>query len=284
MAVYPDGPQGIGRVLDTSFRLYRASIGKSTLLALIALFLGIAPSVLYVFVAFQSMGSPDPGSGLLMVGVLSFVCSIASIGVYLGILHHVDAVGRDGADTALGDAVAVGFKRLLPMIWTGIVWYVALIGSAIPAIAAGVLLTDISPLAGGVAAAVLALLPVAILVYLIFSFVLTVTDRESGLKAVRHSYNLVKGNWWRVLLIISVIAIIYMIISGVFSAVGGFLLGLVGGADANLRMMLGAGAGYVLFILFQMLLTPFFFAGFLATQHDLKVRKEGGDLEARLGG
>ncbi|MBA1148201.1 hypothetical protein H0Z60_14190 [Ectothiorhodospiraceae bacterium WFHF3C12] len=284
MAVYPDGPSGIGRVLDISFRLYRASFGKSTLLALIAVFLVIAPAVLSFVVTFRSVGTPDAGSGALVTGILSVVCSIASLGVYLGIIHQVDAAGRDAPDAAIGDAVAVGFKRLLPMIWTAIVWYLALAGSAIPAIAAAALLMDVSPMAGALATAVLALLPLAVLVYLMFAFVLTVTDRESGLKAVRHSYALVKGNWWRVLLIVTVIMIIYMIISGVFAAVGGFLVGLVAVGNAQIQMMLSLGGTYLLMLLFQGLLTPYMFAGLLATLNDLRMRKEGGDLEARLAG
>lgn len=282
MAVYPDGPQGIGRVLDVSFRLYRASIGRSTLLALIAVVLVAAPAILNFVIGFRAAMSPETASGSMLPAILAIVCSIASMGVYLGIIQQVDSVGRDASDSQIGDAVAVGFKRFLPMIWTVIVWYVALIGSAIPAIAAAAVLIDMSPTAGVVATAVLALLPVVLMVYLFFAFSLTVTDRESGLTAVRHSYNLVKGNWWRVLLIITVIMVIYMIISGVFAAVGGFLLGLVTPSGSQMQMILSIGGAYILMIVFQGLLTPYMFAGILATQHDLKMRKEGGDLEARL--
>jgi len=271
-------------VLDTSFKLYRASFAKSTLLSLIYLFLLVAPYAVYLAVLMRAMAGPSAPEEFLVSSGVMFVCSIVAGAIYLGIVHQVDATGHGAADRSLGDSIATGFKRLLPLIWTAIVMAVVLIGAALPAAAAAALLNDLSPLAGGIATLVLALLPLALAVYLMFAFVLVVTDRESGIRAVRHSYNLVKGNWWRVFLIVTVVMIIYSIISGVFAALGGFLLGLTGGMHNMVGPMLGALGAYILFIVFQVLLTPYLFSGLLAILEDLKHRREGSDLEARLAG
>jgi hypothetical protein len=95
-----------------------------------------------------------------------------------------------------------------------------------------------------------------------------------GRKALRRSFELVKGRWWRTFGIIAVGFILAGIISTVVQ--GAFLIGIVVGADNDaLVLVLATIAG----IVGAAVTTPFQAALLTVLYFDLRVRKEGFDLE-----
>jgi hypothetical protein len=95
-----------------------------------------------------------------------------------------------------------------------------------------------------------------------------------GRKALRRSFELVKGRWWRTFGVIAVGFILAGIISTVVQAA--FLIGIVVGADNDvLVLVLTTIAG----IVGLAVSTPFQAALLTVLYFDLRVRKEGFDLE-----
>jgi hypothetical protein len=95
-----------------------------------------------------------------------------------------------------------------------------------------------------------------------------------GRKALRRSFELVQGRWWRTFGIIAVGFILAGIISTVVKGV--FLIGVVVGADNDaLVLVLATIAG----IVGAAVTTPFEAALLTVLYFDLRVRKEGFDLE-----
>lgn len=94
-----------------------------------------------------------------------------------------------------------------------------------------------------------------------------------GRKALKRSRELVKGRWWPILGAIVVSGILAGVIQAVFAAV----LVAVVGTDGN--DVAGATAGALANIAGSMVTTPFSAAVIMVVYFDLRVRKEGFDLE-----
>ncbi|HVF76904.1 MAG TPA: glycerophosphoryl diester phosphodiesterase membrane domain-containing protein [Solirubrobacteraceae bacterium] len=112
--------------------------------------------------------------------------------------------------------------------------------------------------------------------YVAWAFAIPVLLVEGlrGRKALARSYTLVKGRWWRTFGVLLVGFILAAIISTVVQAV--FLIGIVvGEGNDALVLVLSAIAG----IVGLAVSTPFQAALFAVVYFDLRVRKEGFDLE-----
>jgi hypothetical protein len=112
--------------------------------------------------------------------------------------------------------------------------------------------------------------------YVAWAFAMPVLLVEGlrGNKALRRSFELVKGRWWRTFGVIAVGFILAGIISTVVQ--GAFLIGIVVGADNDaLVLVLATIAG----IVGAAVTTPFQAALLTVLYFDLRVRKEGFDLE-----
>ena len=110
-----------------------------------------------------------------------------------------------------------------------------------------------------------------------------VLEGDGILESLRHSHRLVWGNWWRTAIIGSVVFVVYYVIylaieipfavidQIVFESEPGDLPGF---AQAMLSLLGSTLSTVVTF--------PLMTSVFVAVFHDLKLRKEGHDLEARV--
>jgi hypothetical protein len=103
-----------------------------------------------------------------------------------------------------------------------------------------------------------------------------------GASSLGRSWDLVKGQWWRVTGVTFVSGIIIWVLSAAVGGVGGLVIGVIGihgSSPEELlhRMQLIATAGQIA----QLLTLPLLTAVWLALYQDVKLRREGGDLVAR---
>ena len=169
-------------------------------------------------------------------------------------------VAQDGATGGpvqrLGDAFSVGFARLghslLASILFGLLLMVGFVLLLVP---------------GFYVLGALCLWPVALYV-----------DGAGGAASLGVSHDLTKGHWWRTSIILTVAVIIIL----VFTMLVGLVFGLAAAglrhdlAMATLVVQLLARVANVFYL-------PMYTAVLLAIYRDLKLRREGGDLAAKLG-
>lgn len=295
MYVRPSGPQSVGSVIDDAIRLYRNSFSRCWLLALI-------PSALYgaVMVAAARM-APRYGAaggqgtqilaaqqafGRAMLGYVA-IAVVVMIAFQGAILVRQAAVARGDESLSLMSAVATGFARMPLFILSLMLFYLGLIGGVIilmivVALPIGWLLNHQHLLARPVMTAgmvVIVLIPMLYLMgrLLLFAVALFV-DRKGPKSALTTSWQLTKGHWWRAMgilgvgtAIIVVLFIAIAVLNDVFAFISHF------------------GSSYRLFA-FPVVLTVFYTfmypmspALLLAMYNDFKLRREGGDLAARVG-
>jgi hypothetical protein len=247
----PDTPLSIGGVLDDGFRLVKSSYGKVFLLALIAAFTGQIPN--YFLGESPAEQLQDiPAAALVWLGI-SIVLSVILTGA---LIARVEAV-TNGDDLTMGAAIAVGLGRFLPMLGCLILYVLAVAVGLIALIIPGLILS----------------------LSLLLAPYLVITDNLGAIAAIKQSHKLVWGNWWRTAGIFTVLIFI------VFAAY--FLMGLLGtlqlvfgtdAADSNLTFF-----AYILVPMMSAVISPLVYAFTMSILNDLKLRKEGADLDARMG-
>jgi hypothetical protein len=263
MYTAPQTPRSIGGVIDDAIELFKASFRHCWPVALVC---GIVAGAVGAWLQWSFLpvagARPDPAAVLAMYrspGVWTgYLVLIAwSTLIYLMLTGIVLAVSRgapdSGAMAQLGPALRRLPAALIAMVLMGLGVLCGIVLLIVPGIWLGVRWT-------------LTLVAVA--------------DQEAGpTRAMGVSWQLVKGHWWRTLTIISVMVLLMALLAMLLGAVFGFV-----GAAMRLDAATTLIGTQVMQAASQVISLPALVAAWVATYHDLRLRKEGGDLEARLGG
>ncbi len=275
----PAGPQSIGQVLDSAFRIFRVSLVRCLLFGALAMIAGQLPN-LYLIARgkpLRSFGSGDP-----VWFVLYFAGVILTLWMFSVLLlrQRNIAVGSPQSTSVEVSVVA----RRLPAI-LGVTLLTACILGIGPGILAGIYFAmDPGPAAYGVVAlgVIILLVPITYLMTpLTFVTPSVILDGKGALATIGYSLRLIRGNWWRTSTIFTVALIVIFIFYSVATVIVGLVLSLVGAAGIA---AVSAAAMAVLYVILGAMGMPFFSAVIVATFGELKVRKEGIDLEQRVAG
>lgn len=266
MAIQPTQPQGIGGVLDTAFQLYKATLGAVWPISLLLAVVGMPPTLYVLFSGaplpdldsdefdlLTALGSNDPISS-----AIGLVCGILTMWV-LGALYLKQRAGGVDEELSMGDALKAAGAKLAPVLGSTVLFVIALVVGLILLVIPGLIL----------------------MVSLMLYMQLVLFDDKGPVEALTSSHKLIWGNWWRSTAILSVAFILVLVIFmavGVVSAVAAPFLGI-----AIEDFVVIALVGELVFnALFNLLFMPFLSAVMIALYWDLKLRKEGGDLAARV--
>ncbi len=265
MSIQPSQPQSIGGVLDTTFQLYKATVVKLIPLSLLMV---IAGSLQYIYMFSQgSAGNPaDPLAMLNMMQSWGYWLTvlggmIASTWILSAAYLKIGAIGA-GGDLGIGSALAAALTRLPALVVMMLLFLIALTIGTILLIIPGLIL----------------------MVSLGLCFNSALFENKGPVAALSESHRLVWGNWWRTAAILTVGVIIILVIY--------LVAGLIVGIIAPLLVLGGAAADVMLFTfvssvlvgaLMSLLVTPFYVSLAISIYWDLKLRKDGADLAARVG-
>jgi hypothetical protein len=213
---------------------------------------------------------------------------LVSLAVYGGVLTQQTALVRGAETFSFGDALTKGLRRIPQMLLGGVLIALIIGAICIPFVIGAVVLIPVlrhSPLAILIAA------PAAIALIILFIYVtvrlqlwmaVMFSENLGGASSLGRSWDLVKGQWWRMTGIGFVAGIVIWILSLAVGALGGLVIGLasIHGVTPDVlfrRAQLIGTAAQVARLLTMPLLT----AVWLAMYQDVKLRREGGDLAAR---
>ncbi|HEX4269689.1 MAG TPA: hypothetical protein VHY36_17510 [Steroidobacteraceae bacterium] len=294
--VAPSGPLTVGGVLDNWLRLFRASIGTCWALALVAAVAG----ALVEFTITPTL-PPPPGTPALqsylhywsqIAGPTTFLADIVlwfvSLVVYGAVLTQQTEIVRGGEGLSFGNALSKGLSRVPQMLLGGVLLVLIITAVIIPF---GIVAAVMVPLLRHSPSAMLAAAPVVVVMFIVLIYVtvrlqlwmaVLFSENIGGASSLGRSWDLVKGQWWRVTAVGFVSGIVIWILSFAVGAIGGFAIGLasIHGAtpEALLRraQLVGAAAQVA-----RLLTMPLLTAVWLAIYQDVKLRREGGDLAAR---
>jgi hypothetical protein len=259
----------VGEVLDLTFRIYRTTVVRCMLLA----GLGVLASQLWRIYALvrglqltnlQSLLAlaRDPRFfTLYIVGVLVQTALISAV-----ILRQFRLI--NGAES--GGEVAEATRRLPAIITLGILFTLTCGACFLPVLVGGAL-RALFILIGFVAVSY-------VVVALLSAHTILLTERAGPLISYQRSWRLTYGSFWRLSLIYFVASVILLAIYFVLLFGIGMLAVVLGRGD--IAVMTASQA--VLGVALGALVVPFYTALSIAILGDLKVRREGTDIEQRI--
>ena len=259
-------PAGIGRVLDSGFKLFVASLKPALLLVVFTAIINIIMqyAMFQIMLPAQELTTQEEMQQYMVsimpqfVGV-SVITWLVSIILYNAILSTVGTIHR-GGDSVMYDALVVGVRKMLPVFVAAILYAIAV----------------------GIGFVLLVIPGLILMITLLFFQVMIVVDDEGMIASLKQSHRLVWGNYWRTTAVILVpFFIIYALLMVVMFAAG--FIGAFSGAEmAPAQMHTSFGVFDVLGAVISVLMVPLLDAIFVAHVNDLKLRKSGSDLERRM--
>ena len=267
----PTSPQLIGGVLDDAFRLLKASFTQVVGLAV------VASAVSGVWRLFDDTlenliaGEFDPEA--VSLGSVAPMLMVGLVGLYF----NLSAAARMSA-VAINRPISVAealrrallrFPALLVCVLAFVLLFIA------PFMLTALLIAAIG--AAGILG-LLALVPaLVLLVYLYLSSFLVVTANIGGVAALRRSFNLVRHNFWRATVVLTIGSIVLFAATMMIGMVGLAVAALAGFGSVSVDV-----AAYVVETAGGGVTVPFWIALSLALLRDLELRREGEDLAARI--
>lgn len=296
MYVTPSAPQSIGGVIDEAIRLYRHSFVRCWLLGLLpALLFG----VFLIAIAISAPGYNVATAGLGGAGTIPATANFRAVLIFGDLILVLFLMGFQGAITAyqgalargdgsfsLGRALGTGFLRVPVFILSVILLYLGTIGVMLVALIAmlpfGLVLSHFHLLGKTIAGAGLATAFAIAVLYVLGRLQLFVAaifiDRKGPKSSLTTSWHLTKGHWWRAVAILgagmAIILVLYVAV---------ILLNYLVGYLIHLDRIYRVGIGVVVMVVCYTFIYPMGPALFVAMYNDFKLRREGGDLAARVG-
>lgn len=244
MATYQLRPLSVGEILDTAFGVYRRIFG---ILIAIAIICEGAPSIIEIYV--EQSGGAIVAPGLWLV---SFV--LAAIGGLIAAGATLRAISETylGGEPELGPSVGFALKKAWRLFIAGLASYLVIFIAALAMAIPGII----------VACGYAVVAQVAVLE----------DDLRRSTDALGRSWHLTKGFKWRAfgLYVIAFVILYVPIIAGGALAIA---LPEIFGREGT-RLLLSVAAKLLWLVLY-----PIFSCVFTLFYYDLRVRKEGFDLE-----
>jgi hypothetical protein len=267
----------VGEVLDLSFRIYRATVGKCLLFAGFGVIAGQLANIYTIARGHPMIGAATTWPALLVQLRDPGLWAVYLVGTGLAALFYSAVLLRQRAmidDGAVGGEFAAAVRRLP-----------ALIGLGLLVLAGSLVLWVPLALTAMTGSALAALLALAGLVAVCYWFVavscaqtVLMIDAAGPAASVARSWRLTAGSFWRLSVIYTVALIILMVLYLVIAAIAGFIAGALGRGD----VAIATASAEVVGVALGAVAIPFYTALALAVLGDLKVRKEGADLERRI--
>jgi hypothetical protein len=284
----PTEPRSIGGVLDDGLRLWRDSLGRTWPLALLA--------QLVVAIPFLVLGYKLQGAVPMVPGVPSRPMSAANaqamlnlfkspaiwltyLGIvvlsallYTALVLRIAAVAN-GVTSSLGAALSSAL-RLLPRLLLQFLLFFA--AAAVVGVAVALLALSGNRALVGLVFIILFFVGAFVFGRVFFASLVLILDDAGAAESIAISWRLTRGYWWRC----AGILLVLFIIGLVFSLVVGFISAALGGALGT-SSLLASGISQFFSLLVNAVLGSLYPAVLIAILHDLRLRRQGGDLLSR---
>lgn len=272
----PDGPQTVAQVLDSGFRVFKASLVRCLLFGAIAMIAGQLPNIYSLAIGqpFDAYLRGEPIS--IALAIIGSIATVYFSGVMLLRQREV-ALGRRRTTRA---ELAHAFRRLPVLI--GVAGVALVVTSIVPLVLFFWGWADwfkgVSPVGLGIALAVLATPVVWLLPGLAISVAVAVLTDSGIFASLRQGVSLVTGSWWRSMITFAVWGVLLVVFNFIAVVIVVMAMPLVGARDLP---TVTAGT-QVVFVALRAVGLPFLVAIVLAVYGELQVRRRGVDLERRM--
>jgi hypothetical protein len=251
-------PLSVGEILDAGFRLLRYRFWTLVLSVLVPIVpLTIVATILQASTdenAYDLNSSATTSdSGASLVGaLLGGVLQGAAIALAIAACIKVISAAYLGERAGVGDSLRYGMSRILALIGAYLLTVLILIPGFIALIIPAIFLA----------------------VKLSVTFPAVIVERAGPPTAIRRSFNLTRGNWWRVFAVVVVVFLIAAVIN--FALTGVLIPALLADDVSEVTV---AVLDTILSIITFAITYPLWASVLTVLYYDLRVRNEGFDLQ-----
>ncbi len=240
-------PADIGRVIDGGIKLFTASFKSVILLALVATFIVYIPELVVRLFVDSIDESQVPLMALLFI-FLSLLLVLVYLSLYTALILKIWSCARQES-LEIKALVEKGFALLLPVVLASILYCLGIFIGILLLIIPGIYLT---------------------VAFCLYYFAVVIEER-GPIEALKRSFNLTRGNWWRTFLILLIPTMIVMVLFTVVGFAAGILAFFLAGFTAE-------GAVFEIIVevflnIAQAVSMPFFVSLLLVLYHDLAIRQ-----------
>jgi len=250
----PAAPKTIGGVLDDIFKLFPPALAATWPIAIVASLVISLPSF---YMSNKMGGAPEEMLAMFTrptFWLLYLIAMLLYFVFYGALLARIEAVANE-RDSSFAEALTAALRLAPRIVGSSILYLLAIMVGFILLIVPGVIWS------------------VSLMMYLI----LILVEDSGAAEALSRSRQLVKGDWWRTLAILSIAMIVaYLLLFCVQ-----FAIGMAAGLGAGDMMTANLVSTIVTAVLYVVIL-PFIGATMFSIYFDLKLRKEGDDLSERV--
>lgn len=287
-------PLGVGERIDVSFKLFRANfrlIATAMLYLAIpsALVSGIIKGVALSNVSSLIVKNPD---GTVQLNTNAVATTFGGLGVSLLVslivstiavatLFRIFGMAFVGQTCTPREALSAGFRRILSVIWISflrsLIVFALVLATFALIVVVGLFrvqaLTVIGVLLFGLAGTCATMY---FLTLTSMALPLLMMDDLRGVKAIRRSLEIGRRSFWSVFGTLFLAEVLVLVISGLFGLVADVFGFLVPGSSLGLRTFV---ISFVSVLLTTVLIQPFGAAVRVVLMVDMRVRKEGFDIQ-----
>jgi hypothetical protein len=265
----PARPQSIGEVIDTAFRIFRVTLLRSLPYSVLATVAGQLQNI-YLIVSGRTLhrfANTDPAWWLLYL-LGAFIGAI-----FINAILIRQAATASGAASMGSAALVEGLRKTPAAIVMGLLVVLFVGVCFVPMLAVPRSYYPLSFFA-------LCIPALYVGVFFLCSWPALLIGRKSIVGSLRYSANLIRGNWWRTVMIYTVA--VTMII--VLSVTAGMIVGVLAAFGAARDLAVTTAVSAVMVVASGAVYMPFITAMTLSLYGDLQARREGTDLERRIAG
>jgi hypothetical protein len=265
----PARPQSIGEVLDSAFRIFKVSLVPCLPYGVLATVAGQLQNIYLIVTgrSLRSLANTDPfWWGLYVLGAILG-------GTLLNAIFVRQAAIAAGSWMSTSAAFREALRKTPATLGLGVLIVAVLAICFIPLFAVPRIYWPTVRLA-------FAAVAVCIAVFFLCSWPALLIGRKGVIGSLRYSVRLIRGNWWRTVLIYAV-AVTMIIVVSVTAAIIFSILAAVG---ATRDLAVATAISAVTVVASGAVYMPFVTAMTISLYGDLQARREGIDLERRVAG
>lgn len=158
----------------------------------------------------SALSQVSPGQIMLMVFGVLFLLLLAYLVFNAATIHGVASM-YISRPTSLGDCIKTGFRRFFPMVWTGFLMGLALIGAVLITVGVGsfiLIQLGLPPLLLLIGVFLLYIPAIILFMWWILAQEITVLEHISGSDALGRSKKLMRGNMGKAFVILLILGVI----------------------------------------------------------------------------
>ena len=281
-------PLAVGEILDASFKMYRRNfVNMAKAILVVAIPFGLLSALIRASVSpsatnFSSISNPPanptPSAASVAASLTTELVTILAAAVSTAVIYRVVGSAYLGNPSSWKEAVRSGIRKAYSVLW---VTMLSIVIYGVIVVVSVVIIVLVAAHSAGLGVLVGFLLGVPAICALVWFWVVSqlaipslMLEGYKGSKALLRVARLVRHLWWRsfgcMLLVSLIVGILTSVVAGVIVAL---LLAFSNSDVATIAVIFVAG------VITTVLFTPITASAYVVLSIDLRVRKEGYDIQ-----